>query len=96
MIDTNKILNMVKNTPIDELMDNKPIMIDENQLYGFNSWQGTKNVGRWFGYIVYRNSEGTYLSGQGTSAKGYTSKENALKYALIEFKKRIKEFEELA
>lgn len=91
MIDTNKVVNAVKNTPLEKI-DNEAIMIDDFQSFGFSNWQGIQNAGRWFGRIVYRTESGHYISGQGTSAKGYTTKENALKYAVIDFEKSMEEF----
>ena len=84
-------LKMVINTPLED-MDNKAITLDNGDFYGFQNWQGVQNKGRWFGRLVYRTKSGMLASGQGTSAKGYASKENALKAARIDFKKNAEEF----
>jgi len=42
--------------------------------------------------LKYRTSDNRIIIGQGTSAKGYASKDNALKAAKIEFEKDAKEF----
>ena len=92
MIDTNKILNVVKDTPLKKMDDNK-VIIDKSQAFGFISWQGIQNGGRWYGYIVYQNTDWldrVTITGQGTSDKGYTTKENALKYAMVDFEKNLK------
>jgi len=41
---------------------------------------------------VYRTNDNRLISGQGTSAKGYASKENALKAARVAFENNMKEF----
>lgn len=83
-------LKMVINTPLED-MDNKAITLDNGDFYGFQNWQGVQNKGRWFGRLVYRTKSGMLASGQGTSAKGYTSKNNALKYARIDFENNYNE-----
>lgn len=91
MLDTNKVIKVVKNTPLEKI-DNEAVMIGDYQSFGFSNWQGIQNPERWFGCVVYRTASGLYISGQGTSAKGYTTKENALKYAVIDFESRMEEF----
>lgn len=83
-------LKKVINTPLED-MDNKAITLDNNDFYGFQNWQGVQNKGRWFGRLVYRTKSGMVASGQGTSDKGYSSKENALKYARIDFENNYNE-----
>jgi len=83
-------LKKVINTPLED-MDNKAVILDNNDFYGFQNWQGVQNKGRWFGRLVYRTKSGMVASGQGTSAKGYTSKDNALKYARIDFENNYNE-----
>lgn len=85
------ITTMVINTPL-EKMDNKAITLDNGDVYGFSNWLGVQNKGRWFGWIVYRTKSGRVQHSQGTSTKGYASKENALKAAKIDFEKDAKEF----
>lgn len=77
-------------TPLED-MDNKAIVLDNGDFYGFDNWQGVQNKGRWFGFLVYRTKGGSIASGQGTSDKGYSSKENAFKYALIDFENNYNE-----
>lgn len=95
MIDTNKVLNVVKNTPLKE-MDDIKIMLDKSEAFGFVSWVALCNNGigvRWYGRMVYQNTNGwdsVVINGQGVSNKGYASKENAFKYAMIDFEKTIK------
>lgn len=92
MIDTKKVLNVVKNTSLEQ-MDGIKVMMDESEAFGFVSWEGTQNIGRWFGYIVYQNTEGidsATFTGQGTSPRGYATKENAFKYAMLDFEEIIK------
>lgn len=79
-------LDKVITTPLED-MDNKAITLDNGDFYGFKNWEGVKNKGRYYGYIMYRTKNGMIASGQGTSDNGYASKENALKYALIDFEK---------
>lgn len=92
MIDTNKVISIVKDTPLDKI-DNEAVIIEGLQAFGFTNWQGTQNVGRWFGRLAYRTDDNRIITGQGTSTTGYTSKANALKYAVIDFEKSLKEFE---
>lgn len=84
-------LKTVINTPLED-MDNKAIVLDNGDFYGFDNWLGVQNKGRYYGFIVYRTKGGSIASGQGTSDKGYASKENALKAARIDFEKDAKEF----
>lgn len=84
-------LKMVINTPLED-MDNKAITLDNGDFYGFDSWLGVQNKGRYYGKLVYRSNSGRVQFAQGISSKGYASKENALKAAKIEFEKNIKEF----
>lgn len=83
-------LKTVINTPLED-MDNKAIVLDNGDFYGFDNWQGVQHKGRYYGRLVYRTKSGMVASGQGTSAKGYTSKENALKYALADFENSYNE-----
>jgi len=83
-------LQKVINTPL-EKMDNKAITLDNGDFYGFQNWQGVQNKGRWFGRLVYRTKSGMLASGQGTGAKGYASKENALKAARVDFENSYNE-----
>lgn len=83
-------LQKIINTPL-EKMDNTVITLDNGDMFGFSNWEGKKNKGRYYGNIAYRAKDGSYVSGQGTSAKGYASKENALKAARVDFEKRYKE-----
>lgn len=69
-----------------EAMDNKAIMLDNGDAYGFENWEGVQNKGRYYGWIKYHTNNGMVATGQGTSAKGYASKENALKAAKVNFK----------
>lgn len=84
-------LKKVINTPL-EKMDNKAITLDNGDVYGFSNWLGVQNKGRHYGSLKYRTSDNRIIMGQGTSAKGYASKENALKAARIDFKKNAEEF----
>lgn len=83
-------LNKVITTPLED-MDNKAIVLDNDDFYGFQNWQGVQNKGRYYGMLKYRTSDNHIICGQGTSAKGYASKENALKYALIDFEHNYNE-----
>lgn len=84
-------LQLIVNTPLSEI-DNNVVIIKELEAYGFENWLGIQNKGRYYGRLVYRTNENRLISGQGTSKKGYTSKENALKYARIDFENNMKEF----
>lgn len=84
-------LKKVINTPL-EKMDNKARTLDNGDVYGFRNWIGTQNKGRYYGWIIYRTKSGRVQYSQGTSGKGYASKDNALKAAKIEFEKDAKEF----
>lgn len=84
-------LKKVINTPLED-MDNKAITLDNGDAYGFENWEGVQNKGRYYGMLKYRTSDNRFIAGQGTSAKGYASKENALKAARIDFKNNMKEF----
>lgn len=95
IIEKRRIKNMnnlkkVINTPLED-MDNKAIVLDNGDFYGFDNWQGVKNKGRYYGFIVYRTKGGIIASGQGISDKGYASKENALKAARIDFENNYNE-----
>ena len=83
-------LKKVIATPLED-MDNKAITLDNGDAYGFANWQGVQDKGRYYGYIMYRTKSGMIASGQGTSARGYTSKDNALKYARINFENNYNE-----
>ena len=83
-------LKKVIATPL-EGMDNKAITLDNGDVYGFSNWLGVQNKGRYYGFVVYRTKGGSIASGQGTSDKGYASKENAFKYALIDFENNYNE-----
>lgn len=83
-------LQLIINTPLSEI-DNNVIIIKELEAYGFDNWEGIQNKGRYYGRLVYRTNDNRLISGQGTSAKGYASKENALKAARVNFKENYKE-----
>ena len=84
-------LQLIVNTPLSEI-DNNVVIIKELEAYGFENWEGIQNKGRYYGRLVYRTNENRLISGQGANKKGYTSKENALKYARIDFENNMKEF----
>lgn len=82
-------LQLIINTPLSEI-DNNVVIIKELEAYGFENWEGIQNKGRYYGRLVYRTNENHLISGQGTSKKGYASKENALKAARIDFQENYK------
>lgn len=84
-------LQLIINTPLSEI-DNNVIVIKGLEAYVFENWEGVQNRGRWFGWIKYRTSDNRLIIGQGTSAKGFASKENALKAARVDFENNMKEF----
>jgi len=84
-------LQLIINTPLSEI-DNNVIIIKGLEAYGFENWEGIQNKGRYYGTLKYRTSDNRIIMGQGTSAKGYASKENALKAARIDFENNMKEF----
>lgn len=84
------ILTTVINTPLKDI-DNKAITLDNGGQFGFENWLGKQNKGRCFGRLVYRSKAGRFVFSSSHSL-GYTSKENALKYARLEFEKDMKEY----
>lgn len=85
------ILTTVINTPLQDI-DNNSIELDNGGQFGFQNWLGKQNKDRWFGTLVYRSKAGRFIFSSGRSSKGYTSKENALKYARMEFEKDMEEY----
>lgn len=83
-------LKTVINTPLED-MDNKAITLDNGDFYGFQNWQGVQNKGRYYGALKYRTKNGMVASGQGISARGYISKENALRAAKVDFENNYNE-----
>jgi len=84
-------LQLITNTALSEI-DNNVVIIKGLEAYGFDNWEGVQNKGRYYGRLVYRTNDNRLISGQGTSAKGYASKENALKAARVAFENNMKEF----
>jgi len=84
-------LQLIINTALSEI-DNNVVIIKGLEAYGFENWEGVQNKGRYYGTLKYRTSDNRIITGQGTSAKGYASKENALKAARVAFENNIKEF----
>lgn len=83
-------LQLITNTVLSEI-DNNVVIIKGLEAYGFENWQGVQNKGRYYGRLVYRTNDNQLFSGQGTNAKGYASKENALKAARVNFEENYKE-----
>ena len=88
-------LQLITNTALSEI-DNNVVIIKGLEAYGFENWQGVQNKGRYYGMLKYRTSDNRIITGQGTSAKGYASKDNALKAARVDFENNMKEFYQYA
>lgn len=84
-------LQLITKTALSEI-DNNVVIIKGLGAYGFENWQGVQNKGRYYGTLKYRTTDNRMIMGQGTSSKGYASKENALKAARIDFENNMKEF----
>lgn len=88
-------LQLIVNTALSEI-DNNVVIIKGLEAYGFENWEGVQNKGRYYGTLKYRTSDNHIITGQGTSAKGYASKDNALKAARVDFENNMKEFYQYA